>query len=463
MTRIMDLRTQEEVIRALKMGEMKLAVMGLGWMGLPTACLYAKAGVHVIGIDISEDVVKAINSGRCHLEAEPELKALVKELVSRGTLRATSDVIEGLRESDVVIVVVPTLIKEGKPDYSALTKAAEDLGNAMKPGSLIIVESTVGPGVTEGLFARRIQEIGGLRPGVDYGLAYSPIRAMAGRALRDIQNYPRILGAVDERSFLVAEGVLRIIVKGGIVGVSNIMTAEAVKLAENVYRDVNIALVNELAKLFERIGVDVYEVIRAANTQPYAHLHIPGIGVGGHCIPVNPYFLLDVANSHGIELKLVKEARRVNDSMPDHAISLLTRALRRTGRRLSDAKVAILGLSYRGNVKEHRYSPTLRLYELLKGRAREVVIYDPYYTAEELERLGLRGTDTLEDAVKGASCIIIATDHDDFRMLDFRAIARLANEEAVLLEGRPVIDRPEVVVSSGLRYVGIGRPATWIR
>jgi len=463
MPRVMELEDPREVIDKLKNGEYNIAVIGLGWMGLPTACLYARKGIRVIGIDINRKVVDTINNGECHLETEPKLKILVKEVVSKGMLIATDDIEWGISNSDIIIVVVPTLIKDHEPDYRALLDTAVSLGKAMRKGSLVIVESTVGPGVTEGLFAKKISEVRSLRPGIDYGLAYSPIRAMAGRALKDIQSYPRVLGAIDKRSLEVAEAVLSIIVKGGIIKVSNIRTAEAVKLAENVYRDVNIALVNQLAILFEQLNIDVYEVVRAANTQPYAHLHVPGIGVGGHCIPINPYFILSVAESIGIKLTLIEEARKINDSMPNHALSLIESAFTRVKKKLSESKIAILGLSYRGNVKEHRYSPSLVLYNLLIKKAKEVIIYDPYYNSEELKKLGLKGAQSLEEAIKGSDCIVIATDHDEFRNLDFKKIVKLMNESPILIEGRPVINDPKELIELGFTYLGIGRPLEWIK
>ncbi|RLF21325.1 MAG: nucleotide sugar dehydrogenase [Thermoprotei archaeon] len=348
--------------------------------------------------------------------------------------------------------------RSGKPDYCALEDVAKKLGEGIRKGSLIVVESTVGPGVTENVFGRVIEEVSGMNIGKDLFLAYSPIRAMAGRTLIDLVKYPRILGANDDRSFMLAKAVLSLIVEGGIIKVSNIKTAELTKLCENIYRDVNIALINQIAVLCERLGIDVYEVIEAANTQPYCHLHLPGIGVGGHCIPVNPYFLLDVADREGIDLTLVKEARRVNDSMPIHVVKLIVETLRRLRGQVERAKVAVLGITYRGNVKEHRYSPVLEVIDGLSKLGVEVVVFDPLYTKEELASIGVKGVDSLEEAVRDADCIVIGADHDEFKDLDLDLIARLARKGACIVEGRHVIKRPEDVLRRGLKLRGVGRP-----
>ena len=283
MSAVMSLKP-DEIIEKMRKGDLTVCVIGLGWMGMPTACLFAEAGAKVIGVDANQGVVEAANRGKSPI-AESGLDVLVKKYVSRGQLQATDNIADAVSKSDVIIIILPTLIDRlNRSDYSAVEKACKEIGRNLRKGSLVIFESTVGPGVTEGIVKDGLEKASGFKAENDFGLAYSPIRATAGRVLKDIVNYPRIVGAVGKGSLEAASAVLSTIIKGQIIKVRNVKTAEATKLFENVYRDVNIALANELAVFCEAAGIDYDECVKAANTQPYAHLHTPGIGVGGHCL-----------------------------------------------------------------------------------------------------------------------------------------------------------------------------------
>jgi len=267
----------EDLADAEKRSEFTVCVVGLGRMGLPTACIWADAGFKVVGVDINPAVVEAVNSGKAPFE-EPGLSELLASVVEKGRLTATTDARAASSRSDVIKIITPTPVgPDGRPDYSPIKKACTEVGFGLRPSSLVVVESTVGPGTTEGPLKEALEKASGLKAGEDFGLAYSPIRATSGRVLRDLVEYPRVLGAINERSLEAAKTFFSAVVKGGVVVVPDMRTAELTKLAENFYRQVVLSLTNELALLCEKVGVDFYEVARAANTQPYCRLLRPGL------------------------------------------------------------------------------------------------------------------------------------------------------------------------------------------
>ena len=453
----MDIMKQreEEIYNAIKSGKLTVSVIGLGRMGLPLACLFADAGANVIGVDINRRIVDSINNGKCPLNGEG-LEMLIGKFVKEGRLSATDNACDAASKSEVIIIIVPTLVnQENEPDYTAVEKACKDIGLGLNAGSLVIFESTVGPGVTEELVKPVLEAGSKLKAGADFGLAYSPLRGTAGRVLNDLQNYPRIVAGLNEQSLRVAKAVLSTIVKSRIICVSDIKTAEATKLFENVYRDVNIALVNELAIFCEKIGVDFKEIKNAANSQPYCHLHDPGIGVGGHCIPVNPYFLIEKAYDIDAKVDLVKLARKANDYMPKHTIKLIIKALKECRKSIRRAKIVIFGISYKSNVGEARNSPAQQVIELLKQKGIKTVIYDPYFAKEELEELGYVAATKPERAAEKADCILITVAHDDFKKINLRDLARVMKKPAAVIDGCRILS-PSDVKEVGLLYYGIG-------
>lgn len=452
---IMEMSPQEIVEEASK-GRLKVAVVGCGWMGLPTALLFAEAGVKVIGVVKDEDEAEKLNRGESTI-AEPGVEELLRKHLGSGAFKATTDTKTATAQTDASLIIVPTLVGKGKrPDYSAVIDACRGIGRGLRRGCLVILESTVGPGITEELVKPELEAYSGLKAGKDFGLAYSPIRASAGTVLRDLASYPRIVAGIDERSFEKAAALLSLIVKGGIIKVRDLKTAEAVKLFENIYRDVNIALANQLALFCEAAGIDVAEAFNAANTQPHCHLHKPGVGVGGHCLPSNPYFLLERARKLKVNLDLVRLARRINDSMPMHTIRLITAALRSCGKTLKGSHVAVLGASFKEDIKEARYSPSIQIAEKLMRRGVKVTLYDPYFASHELNVPGVKVTDSIDDCVRGADCVLIAVAHSAFKQLDVARLAKLVNMPAALVDGKQVV-KPEEARKVGFLYAGVGR------
>jgi len=284
---------------------------------------------------------------------------------------------------------------------------------------------------------------------------------MGGKALQDLQSYPKIVGAVDKRSLEATCAALSVIVKGELIRVRDIKTAELIKLFETIYRDVNIALANEFAKICELVGVDYLEAARAANSQPYSHLHSTGVGVGGHCLPVYPYLLLTEAETLDARLKLVLDARKINDDMPRHVARLASDGLRACGKSVKRSKIAVLGISYRPNVREVRFSASLELVSILKKRGARVTSFDPLFNASELSAMGLTSEPTLRKAIEKADCAILATAHDEFKKMDTIELAAHMSKPGLIIDCTGVLD-PVSVEKSGLVYRATGR-GLWTR
>lgn len=450
-----------EIALRIRDGALTICVVGLGWMGLPIACLYADAGARVIGADMNPDVVEHINKGDSHV-AEADYPALLKKTVKTGKLTATTTTEEAVANSDVIFIVVPTMIdRQKRADYSEVEDVCAHIGKSIKKGALVIFESTCGPGVTERVVKGTIEKYSGMVAGQGFGIAYSPIRAMGGRAFQDMQSYSRVVGGIDKRSLEAACAVLSVVVKGELIRVRDIKTAELSKLFETIYRDVNIALANEFALLCEEFAVDYVETSRAANSQPYSHLHSTGVGVGGHCLPVYPYLLATEAFAVDSHLRLVLDARKINDQMPNHTVRLASTGLRVCGKSLKRAKVVVLGISYRPNVKELRYSPSLDLISILKRRGARVTVYDPLFNASEMESMGLTSEASLRRALEKADCVILTVAHDAFKTMGPIELAAHMSKQGVVIDGTGILD-PTSVEKSGLVYRGLGR-GLWTR
>ena len=421
---------------------MKISVVALGKMGLPVAAWYAARGHDVTGCDIDPAVIEAVNSGVSPITHEPGLPDLVRDLVSAGRLRATTDTAEGVRGTDVIIVLVPLVVDAAhRPDYRGLDAAFTAIGRAVGGGALVILETTVAVGDTRTRFLPLL-EAAGARLGRDFSLAFSPERVQAGTVFRDLTSYPRVVGGVDAQSGERAATFYR--ENFGVEArlLSDAEAAEFCKLAESVYRDVNIALANELARYAEACGVDVHEVFPVANSQPQSHLHNPGVGVGGHCIPVYPYLLID-RTEHA---RLAATARSVNDAMPAHAVDILEARLGD----LSGRRVLILGVAFRAGVKESAHSQAFDLHRELRARGALPVAHDPLYSSDELRALGLDPV-TL-DPPPAVDAAILQTGHAEYREMDFRAFPGLR----LILDGRGALD-PARIEAAGVAYAAIGR------
>ena len=453
---------EEELKRRLKNGEIVVSIYGLGRVGIPLACAWLRAGARVIGVDINEDKVKMLNRGECPID-EPRVPEVIREYVSKGLFIATTDGVSASRNSNIKIITVSTTLKRGLEaiefNLTPLRKALNTISSGLKIGDMVIIEASVPPGTTEKVARPILESSSGLIAERDFGLAYSPERIAEGRALYDIEEaYPKIVSGIGAKSTKVVKALYSVISKKGVIVMSSTTAAEFEKLAEGIYRDVNIALANELAKLAHALALDFTEIREAANSQPYCNLHLPGVGVGGACLPIYPYFMERVAKEQGIHLELTMTARRINEGMPKYVSNLVISALERLGTRPSDAKVAILGDSFRGNVADSRLSPTHDLVNELKARGiNRIVVHDPLIKEDKELKASL--SNNLNEVIRESDVIIISTDHDLYKKLTLRKIKEISRKrKIVVIDGRNILRYDDIPIN--VIYVGIGRP--WV-
>ncbi len=445
----------QDLKRRLKSGDLKVAVIGLGRIGLPTAAVFAEGGAKVVGVDIRRNVVEETNSGKCALVDEPGLPELVRQNVERGRLRATLDPAKAIALSDFVIICVPTPVDQTRaPDYSAVTAASQTTGKSLRRGSVVIVESTIGPGIAEDVILPILEEKSGMKAGVDFGLASCPERSDPGNIVANMRAVPRIVGLTDQKCTELVAALYESALGVKVIKASNPKTANAIKLTENLYRDVNIALANEFALLFEEFGIDAVEVIEACATKYNFMPHYPGVGVGGPCLPSNSYYLIVEGMKAGKIPGLIRMAREINDRMPDHVVELVSEALNDVGKTVRGSKVAVLGVSYKPGVKDIQLTPVERVVARLTDMGASISLYDPMFKGEKV--FGLRVSRSLEEASKAADCIVIGTAHKEFEALDLGRLARLASKKAAFVDARNVAD-PKEAARQGFSYRGVGR------
>lgn len=452
--------TENEIIQAVKDGKITLSVFGSGKLGLPVALAFADAGANVIAVDLNQKLVDMINKGENPHIFEPGVTELLKEAVARKKIRASSDLVSAAKDSDVMIILIPTCTDEkNELDMGPLEKAIMAIGEGLKKGDVVILESTVPPGMTEKYVREELETISGLDARSDFGLSFSPERVSSGSVLADLRkNYPKIVSGLDEETKLAVAALYRTIVEKGIITVSNLRTAEAVKVFKGIFRDVNIALANEFAKVAEKLNIDIIEVINAANSEPYCHIHLPGAGVGGHCIPVYPYFILNMEEFKVDKIpKLTQLAREINEAMPFYTINLALKTLDAINKDSKIAKIAILGLTYRGGVKETRNVPAFKIIENLKSREIDFKVFDPILTGYEIREIfDVEPEESLEAACSGRDLLIFLTDHEQFKQINLKELAKSMNQPGIILDGRQIFE-PEKVIKAGLHYKGIGR------
>jgi len=419
----------------------KIGIIGLGYVGLPLAVAATNAGFVVLGFDIDADRVARVNRGETvlkHLNG-----SVLGGAIDQQRFSATAD-FSRLTEADAILICVPTpLTRHRDPDLSYVEATARDIAKTLRPEQLVVLESTTYPGTTDEIM-KPILEQSGLKSGHDFFLAFSPEREDPGNAEYGTSTIPKVVGG-DGQDALDLSNALYSSLVARTVPVSSAATAEAVKLTENIFRAVNIALVNELKIVYDAMGIDVWEVIDAAKTKPFGFMPFyPGPGLGGHCIPIDPFYLTWKAREFDISTRFIELAGEINTAMPAHVISRLATALDMTsGRGLKDAKVLVLGVAYKKNVDDMRESPSLRLIELLEARGANTAFYDPYIpiippTREHAELTGRKSIDLTAQELASCDCVLIATDHDN---VDYDLVVRNA---------RLVVDTRNVCTRKGV-------------
>jgi nucleotide sugar dehydrogenase len=421
---------------------MNVVVIGAGKMGLPLACQIASRGASVVAADKNPHIVESINRGVVPFD-EPGVDELLAQVVGEGRLRATTDTTEAVKTADVTIVIVPVLLTpENKADLGIILSVTDDIAAGLKKGAMVVYETTLPVGTTRG-FAPLLEK-SGLKCGVDFDLAFSPERVKSKLVLRNLTVNPKVVGGYDEKSAARAEKFYADFVGAPVINVKTLEASEFVKLAGMVYRDVNIAIANELARFAELKGIDVKETFPAANTDGEAYLLFPGIGVGGHCTPVYPYFLIHGAREVGMEANLPILARQINDGQAAHCLDRLEAVIGD----LKGQRVTIMGLGFRPGVKEHTCSPAFLIGEELARRGADATLNDPLYSDDEIRRHGFAPS-----AIEGAA-LVLNTNHLEYADLDWAALA--ASGVKAVVDGRNFWDRA-AIEAAGIRYIGVGR------
>lgn len=432
-----------------------ICMIGLGRIGLPTAAKFAASGANVIGVDIDPDIVVSVNEGKCKFVDEPGLEEIMQEPVKNGKLRATTDYASAVSISDFIIVCVPTPVDKTKsPDYTAVSAACRMIGKLLKQGAVVIIESTVGPGTVENVIRPILESESGMRCGSDFGLASCPERSDPGNILENMRTVPRIVGGINQHCTDIVADMYDSLLDVKVHKVADPKTANAVKLTENLFRDVNIALANEFALVFERLGIDAIEVIKACATKYNFMPHYPGVGVGGPCLPSNSYYLISEGVKAGFIPSLVRMAREINDRMPDHVVALVSEALNDIGKTIRGSKIAVLGVAYKPNVKDIQLTPMEPVCNAFSRLGAMLDIYDPMYSGENV--FGYATRRNIAQAVNGADCIIIGTAHREFVGIDMKLLVQLAESPAALVDTRNVIN-PKDALNAGFSYRGVGR------
>lgn len=435
---------------------MRIAVVALGKIGLPLAVQFAGSGHQVVGVDVNPDAVRLVNSGVPHFPGEAGLEERLAEVVASGHLRATNDYADAIPQANVVVVVVPLFVDEasGQPKFEWMDQATESIAAHLTTGTLVSYETTLPVGTTRNRFSPALEEGSGLAEGTDFFTVFSPERVFSGRIFADLAKYPKLIGALSpeggRRAREFYESALQFDERedltrpNGVWDLGTTEAAEMAKLAETTYRDVNIGLANQFARYAAANDIDLHAVIEACNTQPFSHIHKPGIAVGGHCIPVYPRLYL----STDPDADIVRTARAANTAMPEHLVAQGEQLLGS----YAGLRAVVLGASYRGGVKETAFSGVFPTVEALRARGAEVLVHDPMYSAEELGRLGFDAYTLGEPA----DVVVLQTDHAEYRDLTPAALPGIR----LLIDGRNATDAARWV---GVPRIVVGAPTTGTR
>ncbi|MEK7315059.1 MAG: nucleotide sugar dehydrogenase [Candidatus Eisenbacteria bacterium] len=412
--------TLQRFIRKVESRKARIGVIGLGYVGLPLAVEFAKAGFRVTGFDIDAKRVAALNAGRSYIQDVPTGE--LRDLVRSGRLSATME-FDSLRQMDAIEICVPTPLRKTRdPDVSYIIASVQEIASRLRPGALVVLESTTYPGTTDELVRPMLEE-GGMRAGKDYFLAFSPERVDPGNPKYQTKNIPKVTGG-HTAACSNAVSMLYSQIFDQVVPVSSTQVAETVKLLENTFRSVNIGLVNEMALMCDKLNIDVWEVIEAASTKPFGFMPFyPGPGLGGHCIPIDPFYLSWKARQSGFEARFIELAGQVNGSMPYHAARLVSDALNSRRRSVRGANVLILGLAYKADIDDVRESPSLDIMEILEKEGARVSFCDPYVPSINHGGGKKRSAPFRASTLRAADCVVISTAHKAF---DYNLVSRHA-------------------------------------
>lgn len=429
------LNSAKNVRKLIKEGKLTVAVYGLGYVGAPIAAVWLRAKAKVIGVDKFDFLVARAMKAALSIEEKAVNEALRRGLRER-RFEATTDGVEASERSDFKIIAVPVLLQEGAADLSNVMDVTTKIAQGLKKGDVIAISPTIPPGTTEKVVLPAIEKISGLRGDADFGLIYSPERIYVGRAVADMEeNYPTIVSGIGPKSLNAAASLYSLISKKGVIRMNSIKAAEMEKIFEGVYRDVNIALANELAKICDTLGIDFWEARNAANSQHFCNIHRPGTGVGGACIPIYPQFLMELATKAKVGASITTLARTVNSLMPKYCVEQASKLLERSGKRPAGSKVAVLGLAFRGGVSDTRLSPSYDVIQELLKSGCTVTVHDPYVLSDSKLPANVVLTKKLEEALKNSDLVIVATDHPQYAKIGVRKVGN-----AAVYDGRGILN-----------------------
>ena len=448
-----NIKNLEEVKNSLDSKSLKVCVIGIGRIGLPTALSFAKSGLQTIGVDINEDLIKKINSGIFPLKDEPGYEEIFKQVLNEKTFSVTSKIEDAVSNSNLILLSLPTPMNEKNiPDYSALISVAKNLSNILSPNSLVIVESTIEPGFIENEMISLISSSKRLKVGDTFQIGVCPENANPGEILHDFTNLPRLVGGTTENITQIIKLIYNFVFKVDLIEMPNCKTANAVKLTTNVFRDINIAFVSELSLMFEKLGIDTMKVLEAARMKYNFQIHYPGAGVGGPCLPINSYQLLNTAQRIGVKLDMIESGRRINEKMPEHVVELISDAFNESNQKLENSKILILGISYKPNIKDVQLSPAKIIVEKLQKLGVNVYIYDPFFSSTII--FGLETQNNLENILPEMDGAIIVTGHDYFKNIEISSFLKM--KHSVLVDTRGIID-PVIAKKEKIIFRGLGR------
>ena len=443
----------EKVKKSLNSKSLRVCVIGIGRIGLPTALSFAKSGLQTIGVDINKTLVHDINSKKFPLKDEPGYEDIFYDVLEKRLFSATTKIEDAVRNSDLILLSLPTPMDENNiPDYSALTIVGSQLSEILTSNSLVIVESTIEPGFIENEMISLISKSGRLKIEDNFFIGVCPENANPGEILHDFTNLPRLVGGINQNITKIITMIYKYVFSVDLIEMENCKTANAVKLTTNVFRDINIAFVNELALMFEKLGIDTMNVLQAAKAKYNFQVHYPGAGVGGPCLPINSYQLLNTARRAGVKLSIIESGRMINETMPDHVIRLTRDAFNECKKPIEKSKILIMGISYKPNIKDIQLSPAKEIIKKFQNLDTQVYLYDPFFHSTEV--FGLKVEDNLENILPEMDAVVIVTGHDEFKHIKINSFSKIKSK--ILIDSRGIID-PISIKNTNLIFRGLGR------
>tara|TARA_B100001123_G_scaffold271032_1_gene301566 strand:- start:6413 stop:7780 length:1368 start_codon:yes stop_codon:yes gene_type:complete len=448
-----NMNNLQEVVESLESKTLRVCVIGIGRIGLPTALSFAKSGLETVGIDINESLIENINNRIFPLKDEPGYDEIFNEVIKNKKFSATTNISEIVPNSDLILLSLPTpMDNDNIPDYSALRNVAAQLTDLVSPNSLVIVESTIEPGFIEDEMVSIITKSNRLEIEKNFFIGVCPENANPGEILHDFTNLPRLVGGINNDITQVIKKIYDYVFSVELIEMPNCKTANAVKLTTNVFRDINIAFISELSLMFEKLGIDTNKVLEAAKMKYNFQVHYPGAGVGGPCLPINSYQLLNTAKRTGSNLSIIESGRKINEKMPEHVIKLVTDAFSESKKSIQDSTILILGVSYKPNVKDIQLTPAEEIIKKLQDLGAKIQIFDPYFKSQNV--FGITVLDNIENILPKVNASIIVTAHDEFKKLEIDIFSKMINP--ILIDTRGIIE-PMSAKNKKLIFRGLGR------